>query len=113
MKSKSSSSFKKTVTRYLATSQWANSFFGEKGSYRDGTARRLFTANGVWGGRRRLMSVMKIMKFLHFSTNMLSLLLSTVVPLAFGGSPIPTMKIGIDVNGKDVNLPMSGLGTWQ
>lgn len=23
------------------------------------------------------------------------------------------MKIGIDVHGKDVNLPMSGLGTWQ
>jgi diketogulonate reductase-like aldo/keto reductase len=26
---------------------------------------------------------------------------------------IPTMKIAVDVNGKDVNLPLSGLGTWQ
>lgn len=42
---------------------------------------------------------------------MLSILLTTV--LGFGSATIPTMKIGIDVHGKDVNLPMSGLGTWQ
>ena len=39
--------------------------------------------------------------------------LFVVSALAFGGASIPTMKIGIDVHGKDVNLPMSGLGTWQ
>ena len=72
---------------------------------------RLIIGGGSGCGKTSLLK--QIVENSHFSTNMLSLLLSTVVPLAFGGSPIPTMKIGIDVNGKDVNLPMSGLGTWQ
>lgn len=43
---------------------------------------------------------------------MLSALFSAYVASASGELKIPTMKIGTDVNGKGVFMPMGGIGTW-
>jgi hypothetical protein len=32
---------------------------------------------------------------------------------ALAAPTIPTMTIGKDINGVDVKLPLSGIGTWQ
>ena len=48
------------------------------------------------------------------TATMLTLLAACAVGAdAFGSKTIPTMVIGKDASGADVELPLSGIGTWQ